>query len=82
MIRDTLPGMNALLYHLIYNFDSWMFSYFATVALSVLGVSALVGWLLRSQKPVIFTYIPIMLTLCSYLICDSYDLAWKFYLQR
>lgn len=68
-----------VLYHLIYSFDSWMFSYFATVALSALAISGLVGWLYRSDRPVIFTYIPVMLTLCAYLVCDSYNLAWKCY---
>lgn len=67
------------IFTMVFDFQFWMSSYFATIALSLLAISGLIGRLLRSNKPALFTYITIMIPLCASILCDVTNLAWRFY---
>jgi hypothetical protein len=67
------------IFSLVFDFQFWISSYFAILALSLLAVSVLIGWLYRSHKPALVTYIVIMIPLCADIVCDVFHLAWRYY---
>lgn len=65
--------------HIVYNFDVFMRSYFATVATTVLAITAAACWLFRSKRPFAVVTACLMMVGGTYGLCEWTHLQHRAY---